>query len=232
MREGYSINDISYVDTSVVENKISCASYEYAHFEEDLRSAKNDAIAETIVLKYDPIEVNKILEGKSATLEVDEEYFKLMKFNKKAKYRLYDNTLVGPYLILGNIPTKYYNPGRDEYKADNDSYIIKLFDSNAALSVSWYKNSKTKEIQLDFNTCYYNNYEYNNYFNEKRNFLALARPGEAGYLNSYTPGIKEDVLYYIKNISDSHPKFLLSAHVIDGYDDNLLITQDNKFILT
>jgi len=57
-------------------------------------------------------------------------------------------------------------------------------------------------------------------------------------LNTYLPAEDiediediEDAIYYIKNISDTHPKFLLSATV---YSDigRLLIAENNKYIIT
>jgi len=74
MREGYKLKDVTSGKTALGSD-IKYASYEYAHFEEDILSARNDAIAKTTILKYDPIELNKVLEGRSATLQVDEEFF-------------------------------------------------------------------------------------------------------------------------------------------------------------
>lgn len=47
-------------------------------------------------------------------------------------------------------------------------------------------------------------------------FLNLDKPGDAGILNIYEDPLSgvytKYVSYYIKNVSDSKPKFLLSAH--------------------
>lgn len=47
-------------------------------------------------------------------------------------------------------------------------------------------------------------------------FLNLDKPGDAGILNIYEDPLADKytkyVSYYIKNVSDSKPKFLLSAH--------------------
>ena len=55
-----------------------------------------------------------------------------------------------------------------------------------------------------------------NTFNSKNLFLNLNYPGEAGYLRIYEDPLnnnyKQLATYYIKNISDSKPKFMLSAN--------------------
>ena len=113
-----------------------------------------------------------------------------------------------------------------KYKSDDDTCVLNMFEGHVPLSVSWVDNNG--KIKLDFNSCYYNriNAGITNKYNLKHLFLNLDSPGDAGYLNTFTlcNEIRYDALYYIKNISDSHPKFLLSAMTYDiAYGDVTLL---------
>lgn len=91
------------------------------------------------------------------------------------------------------------------------------------ISVSWCKyvpvGSSEPAIKLDFNSLYYQSNAKPltaNAFNLMHLFLNLDKPGDAGILNIYEDPLNDKytkyVSYYIKNVSDSKPKFLLSAH--------------------
>lgn len=109
------------------------------------------------------------------------------------------------------------------------------------ISVQWYKNPNDNQIKLDFNAIYalsanIIDNSINNYRNTKHLFLNLDKPGDAGYLNIYSTNeyyVEQIQCYYIKNISDKYPKFILSA-VINGIDvgNNLNMLNTTNGIIT
>lgn len=238
MQEGYK--DAAVVDRTI-DTRYKFASYEKVHFLEDQVQAVNSSITTYEMTKngyFIPSEVNKLFNGNTVTIKVAEEYFQMMRdvvktsqLNEDLQYRLFRDAGSGPYLFLetqngeGIEYTNFYNPISiidNSYDKGEDSYFIKIEDDIPLLSVSWFKNNNT--IGLNFNTCYFGTQlsatfgkgEFdNNYYNEKRIFLNLDTPGDAGYLNMYSTesGNKGQYLatYYIKNISDErHPKFILA----------------------
>ena len=139
-----------------------------------------------------------------------------------------------PWLVYGNIPDNCITPGSTQGTAMVDNTAtIRLYDDPTvrcdAISVAWfrYEVDNNSYIKLDFNTKYYNrqiNSNFPNYFNYQNSFLNLDYPGAAGYLKVYNDNILNindieefansdnfDNIYYIKNISDNKPKFLISA---------------------
>ena len=238
MQEGYK--DAAVVDRTI-DSRYKFASYEKVHFLEDQVQAVNSSTTPYEMTDkgyFIPSEVNKLFNGNTVTIKVAEEYFQMMRdvvktsqLNEDLQYRLFRDAGSGPYLFLetetgeGIEYTNFYNPTSvidNTYVKGVDSYFIKIEDDIPMLSVSWFENNNT--IGLNFNTCYFGTQlsdtfgsgEFdNNYYNEKRIFLNLDTPGDAGYLNMYSTesGNKGQYLatYYIKNISDErHPKFILA----------------------
>lgn len=121
-----------------------------------------------------------------------------------------------------------YNPGASgqNIKVPEDQYVIQLSsnnDVNDTISVSWISANNNiygnkQGIKLDFNTAYYNDNkdpQKKNYFNWKHQFLNLDKPGDCGYLqiwhnNGNAQLMKPGNIYFIKNISDDKPKFIIS----------------------
>lgn len=147
-----------------------------------------------------------------------------------------------PYILqfkFNDDITKYpylYYPGSKEAEKYNvslsNTYIIGIYDNKEDisdyLSVQWMYNTENS-IKLDFNANWYN-YNKNihsfdiddnvkNYFNIKHQFLNLDKPGSSGYLWLQSKNNSNQLLpthvYYIKNISDEHPKFILQLVDLD-----------------
>lgn len=116
------------------------------------------------------------------------------------------------------------------------------------ISVQWSINED--KIQLDFNSYYAKKLStitsVDNTRNNKHLFLNLAEPGAAGYLNIYSNLNNEDEVheqvqrYYIKNISDNKPKFILSAEISQNensfktYEKNKnynMLSDDNETVI-
>lgn len=235
MREGYGV-DAEYS----ADRKYAFIKYDYAHFAEDVISASTRSTATDSDSYFDPVTVNKVLNGNDASLMLDEEYFNIFKDNYQFKdfNRLFDNIPTGPYLISGDLPTNYSNPGykmRQDIKASDDNFKFNLLVDLPSISCSWKESGD--EIELDFNTALFNDIgENNNFFNEKRCFLHLDKAGDAGYLNIYDDKnefASELATLYIKNVSTDKPMFLVANVSIYKKEAAYLMNERNNigFIL-
>lgn len=157
-----------------------------------------------------------------------------------------------PWLIKSeNVDQSIFDPGCQNDTSDHQDsnqatlFLVKgsEFNNIHPLSVSWYYLSDNC-IKLDFNKKYFFkriNENLPNICNYQHTFLNLDYPGAAGYLKVYSSTISAaekpedfentlnlDNVYYIKNISDTKPKFLLSAMYYGDpeYDMDLLNTTD------
>lgn len=173
---------------------------------------------------YDPLEFRNILKNNIPNIKT---------YESNKFYNNVDNSI--PYLLYLNKDedditsfNHFIQPYNQTTITKTDNCIFNLFESNVSatnISVSWCKyGEKDGEIQLDFNTEYYKaNISVNDY-NQYHLFLNLEKAGDAGILNIYKDpsdfenGYELITQYYIKNISDTKPKFLLSACNI-AYDE-------------
>lgn len=175
---------------------------------------------------YEPFKLKNLAAGRTINARIDEALSRELQseFDSVPPEVPLCSMIDIPYLMVGDtanveLPTRFINPGTqsENYFSDNDNCIMNIFEGHVPLSVSWVNNKG--KIKLDFNSCYYNRLDsnYSNKYNLKHLFLNLDSPGDAGYLNTITikNEIRYDALYYIKNISDQHPKFLLSAMIYD-----------------
>ena len=129
---------------------------------------------------------------------------------------------------------EFYKPGtNNDIKFNNNvissnvyQYILKLNNTDE-ISVTWINKNENifgegNGIKLDFNAIHYinniNNDEDNtstyNYYNYKHSFLNLDKPGDGGCLRIYnqidnSTYQESDSVYFIKNISDTKPKFII-----------------------
>ena len=188
---------------------------------------------------YEPFKLKNLAAGRAINARIDEDLAKELydELNDTPAEVPLCSMIDIPYLMVGassdvSLPIRYVQPGTltgtnyEKYKSDDDTCVLNMFEGHVPLSVSWVDNNG--KIKLDFNSCYYNriNAGITNKYNLKHLFLNLDSPGDAGYLNTFTlcNEIRYDALYYIKNISDSHPKFLLSAMTYDiAYGDVTLL---------
>ena len=200
---------------------------------------------------YDPYELQKIINNYNITLRIDESYSNdLEKTGVNKKYvDKYDDT---PYLWIksgtqnniSDIP-EFYKPGTSNNSIYNNDviidssyqYILKL-NNNDEISVTWISSAnnqygENKGIKLDFNALYYksnintNEDDITNYYNYKHSFLNLDKPGDGGCLRIYKQNNSKfestDSVYFIKNISDTKPKFII-VNVSDRFKPEIIPT--------
>ena len=171
------------------------------------------------------------------------------------------------YFIVdeGSQISKFKNAHADkEDIIDPDNCMFSVSDASdmPLISASWcqYDDAGINKIQLDFNTLYFT-YDVNaagensqikdNEYNKKHLFLNLPEAGDAGELYIYKDPLCKDIANpddanvliakcYIKNISDTKPKFLLSVHneisttygsfILQRTDDGIscIVTEDGE----
>ena len=246
MQENYALNgNVHEIDGH------KYVTYKLAHFLEDQAAATNGSQYTIDDNQYFyPTFVNRLLNGKDASVKVVEDYFNLMRKQDTEEYdgqsledmfyRLYKDAANGPYLLCGDFPTKYFDTTTitaDPGILSSDNFVISISSGKKDISVSWCINNENT-IELDFNSYYYDgsnvsalfgNAQIHNYFNEKRVFLNLTFPGEGGYLNTYDEYGIYEATYYIKNISDQHPKFILAdCTVHDDSKTDFLMSQNKE----
>lgn len=213
----------------LTNTKLSCADYRYIHFDED--GFEPISVGEMPI--YDSTEFIKILSGMDATIRIDEAYKNELVEAGYSEDDLVDNLIKWPYLwntaANDDFPQQFvdaFNPVADGSMDDNMK--INVFEDHI-ISCSWKKIDD--RIQIDFNSLYYTQVSsFENVFNRQHKFLSLKKAGEAGYLQEYDQDDQLTATYYIKNISDDKPKFLLSASFesqIAPNDYSTIVTEDN-----
>ena len=212
-------------------NALSCADYRYIHFDE-----QNFKAIEIGAPIYDSVEFAKLLSETDFTLRIDESYKNVLTQAGYSEEDLVDNLISWPYLwntkSNADFPQQFvnaYNPIEDGSMDDNMEIV--LYEDHS-ISCSWKKSND--KIQLDFNSLYYTHIASSkNVFNRQHKFLSLKKAGEAGYLQEYNKDDQLVATYYIKNISDDKPKFLLSASFesqIDPSNYSTIVTEDNTVV--
>ena len=192
------------------DDALSCADYRYIHFDEQ----NFEAIEIGSAPIYDSVEFAKLLSETDFTLRIDESYKNALTEAGYSEEDLVDNLISWPYLwntkSNADFPQQFvnaYNPVEDGSMDDNMEIVL---HEDHSISCSWKKSND--KIQLDFNSLYYTHISsLTNVFNRQHKFLSLKKAGEAGYLQEYNEDDQLVATYYIKNISDDKPKFLLSA---------------------
>ncbi len=236
--EGYEAN-LSTINAYLpiqYHDKLSIVNYFDVHYSEMSTNAQLSSADANI---YSPYEFQQKINNYDLTARLDESYFSVFKTLSSRYNFLSSNTYINsfntvPYIWYANLSalsdfTELYNPGvlNQQICADcSNTYVIQLPNSRTdamsadIISVNYIlseNNSYGDGIKLDFNSPLYNSTpDQINYFNWKHQFLNLNTPGDTGYLqiwytdennNQYSvPGN----IYYIKNISDTKPKFILS----------------------
>ena len=221
---------------SYINNISGYEDLEFLSFDDN---TKNESIGpNNIKSKY---ELKNILNGRYLPLKSDEGYIE-------------DTLIEYPELVEGSCYITHDNISEKNTNINvqlSNTAIInfvenkKLCDSSLCckssseiynqLSVQWL--STENGIKLDFNSYYakelLNITSIDNARNNKHLFLNLDFPGAAGYLNIYSNLFSNDAVheqvqrYYIKNISDNKPKFILSAEIsqnkasFDIYKENV-----------
>ena len=213
-------------------NALSCADYRYIHFDEQ----NFEAIEVGEAPIYDSVEFAKLLSETDFTLRIDESYKNVLTQAGYSEEDLVDNLISWPYLwnttSNADFPQQFvnaYNPIEDGSMDDNMEIV--LYEDHS-ISCSWKKSND--KIQLDFNSLYYTHIASpKNVFNRQHKFLSLKKAGEAGYLQEYNKDDQLVATYYIKNISDDKPKFLLSASFesqIDSSNYSTIVTEDDTVV--
>lgn len=178
---------------------------------------------------------NIIRDNSDVGLKVDEKYIAdLEKNDPNIRQRL--QNAAAPLLWHhgdDDIPDELYNPYTRQRNADSDNFELTLFKGYEALSVS-YVSSDNGDIQLDFNTNYFKQaLDPTDIWNEKHKYLTLPSAGDSGIIDVWN-GDTLLVEYYVKNISDQHPKFLLSANIkqLMSSVPMCIMTEDGKLLVT
>lgn len=222
-------------------------SYMSAHYYEALNSDTTKDLSSYSALSsnvnvYDPWEFRNVLAGRMPALKIDENY-------KEAVSDM-ENILSDGYpYICKEAPVNFENPWGQSTSQSPVSHGNCMLQFNEApefppLSIQWARYATTDtdkcgKIQIDFNPMYNaESGEKNalsvNKFNNKKLFLNLNRAGEAGYIDIYSNPMAGDfhklATYYIKNLSDDKPKFLLSADFIEvpDYPGFIVIPADRE----
>lgn len=213
------------------DDALSCADYRYIHFDE-----RNFETVEISAPVYDSVEFAKLLSETDLTLRIDESYKNVLTEAGYSEEDLVDNLISWPYLWNttnnDDFPQQFvnaYNPVENGSMDDNMEIV--LYDDHS-ISCSWKKSND--KIQLDFNSLYYTHISSpKNVFNRQHKFLSLKKAGEAGYLQEYNEDDQLVATYYIKNISDDKPKFLLSASFesqIEPSNYSTIVTEDDTVV--
>ena len=224
------LNNLDNIYYTGHNNELSVESYTDIHYYENTFKLNfNEPIYSPSNLKKYGINTYKFL------AKINE----LTDTNERDIYQLIlkDEYRVIPFICTnnkGDIPKHYITPGKtdghdEQYKVNisdnnNKQTLFKITD-DTTLSVTWCKyNNNT--IKLDFNAQYFNeqlNPNCPNYYNYQHTFLNLDYPGAAGYLKVYKPEVSNITsgwefdegfiqnIFYIKNVSDNVPKFIISA---------------------
>ena len=206
---------------------------------------------------YDPTQFQTELGTTDISIRIDEQFDVDLnditnktdgEFSKKTFDKFKDNAYLIKATNIRNIH-ELYDPGtyRSQYQANtSNQYIIGLYNNNGTedvLSVCWYNT--TKGIKLDFNTKWYNYHtehdfkqdsSLKNLYNIKHQFLNLDSPGNSGYLqlqkivnNALIPSH----IFFIKNISDTTPKFILQLvddKINDDFHDSVQASIDKYYV--
>lgn len=211
---------------------LSCADYRYIHFDEH----RFEAVEISSAPIYDSVEFAKLLSETDLTLRIDESYKNVLTEAGYSEEDLVDNLISWPYLWNttnnDDFPQQFVNAYNSvEDGSMDDSMEIVLYDDHS-ISCSWKKSND--KIQLDFNSLYYTHISSpKNVFNRQHKFLSLKKAGEAGYLQEYNEDDQLVATYYIKNISDDKPKFLLSASFesqIEPSNYSTIVTEDDTVV--
>jgi len=226
-------------------NKLSVVSFLCSHYFEPATDESTCDLSDYSILStdshiYQPKDFIKAVEPYFPKIKIPEY---VENINSRAKYPLL-------YLCADNeVIEKYEKPFGQTYIED-DNCIFGFSEASTStvplLSGSWckYTDSKGKQqIQLDFNSYYCKTPGINtglsaNTYNKYNLFLNLEKAGDAGILITYANPLsgqyEEIASYYIKNISDDKPKFMLSVNYMkdiqfDGFmmehEDSLLISE-------
>lgn len=204
-------------------DNLNAADYMMQHFDESMLSTGCQLI-DTNGSIYSLYEFKQKIPNWKLCLRVDESYISFMKARGfSPRDPLVDYT----YLWRVNAEDGEENDIPDNYvKAYDPSYTAQLtseFDLNLFknkdgyhhLSVSWYYANDS--IGIDINSYYYTVLDERNVFNRKHKFLSLPKSGDGGILQEWhdadEDSQEDDLLatYFIKNISDKKPRFLLSV---------------------
>ena len=217
MREGYATDAVS-----------SAASYFDAKYDEESGKYASEISATRHIQK--PYDFMEIVNGKDVYFRTDESILSAIDASAlEKKIQL----SYAPCLLMTTdqkIPEQYYNPGSQSTKASEDNFVMSILKGRSQLSASWHKNAND-DIQLDFNTHFYNTPQRDNYFNKHDLFLNLVGAGSYGFLNAYDYD-GSVVRYFIKNLSeDGIPKFMICvAETIDAY--KLICDETGRTIIT
>ena len=204
-------------------DNLSAADYMMQHFDESMLSSGCQLI-DTDGSIYDLYEFKQKIPNWKLGLRVDEEYISFMKargFNPRDP--LVDYTYLwranAENGFENNIPRQYIYACNTDYASqltsEFDLNLFKNRDGYHHLSVSWYYANDS--LGIDINSYYYTVLDENNVFNRKHKFLSLPRSGDGGVLQEWkdaeNEGEEDKLLatYFIKNISDDKPRFLLSV---------------------
>ena len=217
-------------------------TYFKGHYYEPMNASSTSSLADYTSLSsnvnvYDPYEFKRLLHGNYPVLKADELFLSAaanMNTDANDGYPYICQTTISTFeQPWGQTNTRARrNTTNAKLKApvSYGNCVMQIFpDADIStfpmLSVSWGKDS-TGKIQLDFNPMFnalsgdgssaHRTELSVNTFNSMNLFLNLNYPGEAGYLRIYeyplSGNFKQLATYYIKNISDSKPKFMLSAN--------------------
>ena len=202
-------------------------TYMSSHFYEVLNSSTTNDLSNYDIISsdedvFDPIKFRDILFGKEPAFKIDEKYIETVKSIENILSDGY------PYMCL-SVPDIFENPYNLENKLSNVSNgncLLQMTDAPdfPALSIQWgkYKVDNIEKIKIDFNPLFNSSedirYLSANTYNCLKLFLNLDKPGEAGIIDIYDDPLHGSfnklATYYIKNISDDKPKFLLSANFL------------------
>lgn len=241
MQEGFK-NDLSVCELSntLSVHKVNFLNARYLEHNSTLYSQDS----QQHIRIYDPYELQNAINNYNITLRIDESYI-----NDLAEVGITKNVIDKyddvPYLWLKydnnsscnnaiSSINEFYIPGTNNNDVYNNNvissdyqYILKI-SNNVEISVTWINNNQNifgehNGIKLDFNGIHYIHSSNKNYYNYKHSFLNLDKPGDGGYLRIYNSTtndyIETDLVFFIKNISDDKPKFIM-VNVSDRFKDN------------
>ena len=191
-----------------------------------LSSQREELVADSqySLADYDNFSTIEIVDGKETIIDGMNLVTEPFLVNTEQFYKLADSSYIKGY-VNGNNNVDY-----------SGKYRIVL-DENVELSAEIMTNDDG-ETKIDFNPIYYflptDYIKAHNTRNKLHLFLNLDKPGDSGYLNVYKNVNTEnpDLLatLFIKNISDSIPKFILKALYFDVKADGADLNKQSTFI--
>lgn len=233
--------------TTAQETSFKAMNFLCAHYYETLKSTTTSCLSDYSTLStdvniYDPYAFKEMIGGKFPMMKADEEYLKYTQSFSATDDKFVDY----PYLYFStsenrtkatDIPDHFVYPYKQVSVDEENCCIFTFSEADTSefppISASWCKQDNG-EIQIDFNSIYNkldNDVLSNNIFNHYHLFLNLEKTGDAGVLQVFKDplnGIFEPLAhYYIKNISDTKPKFLLSAYNYATIEYDGFVFEDN-----